>query len=588
MKSILFVSLLGAALAATPLSAQQTRAAQQLDVNGTGSGLGPSISTSGDLTAAIWNDGSTGGSNHVYVSTSDGRGLTWTAPVQVDQDPGAAKKYTQSDSVHVFGDSIYVFWSDERNSTTTDEIFFNVSHDRGVTWGTEQRMDKGYPAGTGAIRDWRVGAQQGFSAGNDLFVLMQSVDPTNSADEELHIAITTDGGTTWGNAPMPDPLLTSGDVDNIGIAIDGAFIHLAWAGDGFGGSSFDALYYQRSDNFGVTWSNANPIILSSAPAGGGDVEFEVHVDTDNTSSLVAVGWLEERISTTEEEVRCIISDDLGITWPAADTLIGQYTAGTHDADGMDVRVASGNVLVVWDDNRSGSDLIYAARTTDEGATWDPDVQVSSANGGGFPAFAPNGGGSTLALTYTTNVFPNIAEASLSSDAGTTWLVGVATSATVADVDFAVVAWNSFYGNLMSVWLDDQLGTNHVYVGGYRPQTLTPVGTFAAGQPINFTGARFAGVLPRGGVLISGAAGDGIVLTDGRKTGLSQHSFFTSAVGFLGSALSGAMQPDGSFATPTINLPGGIAPGTTLHFVGIEFLNNNNVGPISDVVTLVTT
>jgi hypothetical protein len=587
MQRILLATLLGAALAAAPLAAQQPRAAQQLDVNGIGTGLSPSVATDGDLTVVAWNDGGTGGSNHVYVSTSDGRGTAWTAPVQVDQDPGAARKYTQSDSVQIHGDSVYVFWADERNSTTTDEVWFNASHDRGVTWGTEQRMDKGYPTGSGAIRDWRVVSQNGFGPANDLLVLLQSVDPDNSSDEELHVAVSFDGGATWANTPMPDPALTSGDVDQIGIALDGAFIHLAWAGDGLGGASFDVIYYQRSDNFGITWSHANPIVLSSAPAGTGDAEFEVHVDTDNLSSLVAVGWLEERLSTTEEEVRCIVSDDVGISWPASDTLIGQYTAGTHDVDGMDLRIADGNVLVAWDDNRSGSDLLYLARSTDEGASWEADVQVSSANGGGFPIFAVNGGSAAVALTYTTDTFPNAAETSLSTDGGDTWLVGVATSATTGDVDFAELAWNGLYGNLISVWLDDVLGTNHVYVGGYRPQTLTPMGTFAAGSPIHFMGERFGGTLPRGGVLISGAAGDGIALMDGRKTGLSQHPYFSSAVAFLGGPLSGAMQPNGSFTTPTINLPGGIAAGTTLHFVGIEFLNKNNVGPITDVVTLIT-
>lgn len=588
MHRLHLLSLLGAALAAAPLAAQNTRASQQLDVNATGTGLGPSIASDGDLAVAAWNDGSTGGSNHVFVSVSDGRGLSWSAPLQVDQDPGAAKKFTQSDSVHVYGDSIYVFWSDERNSATTDEVWFNVSHDRGATWGAEQRLDKGYPAGTGAIRDWRVASQRGGSPGNDLLVLVQSVDPDNASDEELHVAISLDGGASWANAPLPDPALTSGDVDDLGVAVDGAFIHLAWAGDGLGGSSFDAVYYQRSDNFGVSWTHATPVVISSAAAGAGDVEFQVEVDTDNLSSLVAVAWLEERSSTTEEEVRCIVSDDLGLTWPAADTLIGQYAAGVHDVDGMDLRIGGGNVFVAWDDNRSGADLVYVARSTDAGASWEPDAQVSSANGGGFPVFAPNGGGATVALTMSTDAFPNAAECAVSNDAGATWITSVQTSDDPADVDFAECAYNALYDNLISVWLDDRLGANHVYAGGFRPQTLTPLGTFSAGQPIHFEGSGFAGVLPRGGVLISGAAGDGIALTDGRKTGLSPHPFFSAATAFLGGALSGAMQPDGSWTTPNINLPGSIAPGTTLHFVGIEFLDKNNVGPISDVATLVTT
>jgi len=124
-------------------------------------------------------------------------------------------------------------------------------------------------------------------------------------------------------------------------------------------------------------------VISSAPAGTGDAEFEVYVDTDNLHSLVAVGWLEERLSTTEEEVRCIVSADLGLTWPAADTLIGQYTAGTHDVDGMNLRIAGGNVLVAWDDNRSGSGenrrLKYSTRIRASRWTIAPASRTGRAN-----------------------------------------------------------------------------------------------------------------------------------------------------------------------------------------------------------------
>ena len=251
-----------------------------------------------------------------------------------------------------------------------------------------------------------------------------------------------------------------------------------------------------------------------------------------------------------------------------------------------IRRKRNTVLRLWHSSYLvGRRLALSGR--DQGDAHNLPLADFAVHGGGFPLFAVNDGGDVLALTYTTDTFPNAAETSLSTDAGDSWLVGVATSATTGDVDFAEVAWNGLYGNLISVFLDDQLGTNHVYAGGFRPQMLTPMGTFAAGSPIHFMGERFGGTLPRGGVLISGAAGDGIALTDGRKTGLSPHPYFSSAVNFLGSALSGAMQPNGSFTTPTINLPGGIAAGTTLHFVGIEFLDKFSVGPITDVVTLVT-
>ena len=204
MSILLPLTLLVAAPAA-PLPPQDPRPAVQVDTNSTGTGLGPSIATAGELSVAAWNDGGTGGSNTVSVALSDGRGLTWSAPIRVDADATGARKFTQFDSVAVIGDSIYVVWSDERAGSSNDELWFNRSHDGGATWQGEVLLDKAYASGTGAVRDWNLVATR--DAGVDHLYVLFTVDPTTTANEELYLLASHDGGLPFRlNVAAPSPV----------------------------------------------------------------------------------------------------------------------------------------------------------------------------------------------------------------------------------------------------------------------------------------------------------------------------------------------------------------------------------------------
>lgn len=575
---------LASLLLAAPLAAQgvNVRPSTMVDTTSTGTGLGPAVATNGTIAAIAYNDGSTGGSNTVNVVLSDGRGLTWSAPIRVDNDTTAARKFTQNDGVAIAGaNDIYVCWEDERNGTTNEDLYFNASHDGGTTWVGEMMLDKGYPAGTGAIRDWRMLVEDD-PAGDHVYILL-TVDPTTAGNEELYLLASHDGGATFTRAQVSSLAPGTEDVDFFAMAASGTTLWVAWQGDRNGAG--DDIFFQMSTDGGATWLPADVELDSSGP-GVADADWEMTLSAEG--SLVVVAWQEEIASTFNEELRMAVSTDGGATW-GADMLIGGYTAGSADVDNPQALVHNGTILAAWEDNRGGRDEIFVASSSDNGATW-TETQVTTA-GGGYPRLRADQ--DTLLVAYSSGAYPNTALASFSHDGGATWQSDVLVSDTTGDVDFVEVAVDPLYHNALIVWLADDLGTNHVYAGGFRPQTLHAPATISAGAPFSLTAEFFGpGSEPFVGVLASLATGSH-TLTDGRLSGLAADAVLSQSIDIIRAdvvagppgSLTMVMAPDGSGANASPPFPSSLPIGTVVYMTAVSFNPTPlSLGEITDVVT----
>jgi|GEM_PF-431904 len=595
MRVLLIVSIVLSlvCLVAVPAHAQNPRPSTQIDVGLTLESNAPAVASDGDLSAIVFNNE---GLNGVYVSVSDGRGITWSTPLRIDSDVTAAAKYTQNDSVAVVGNNVFACWEDERNGVSNEDLFFNVSTDGGSTWAGEVLINKAYPAGVGAVRDWRMVATPA-STGSPIYVhILISVDPTAaSPNEELYLVNSTDGGATF-NAPVAVPqgiLPGAADVDFIDLAASGPHLTVIWQDNRISGSgSFDDVWINHSHTAGTSWVHPTDFRVNNGVVGGttdADGDVSVAMIGPPTGFTVIVGWQEERTGLTSEEVRVNISNDHTATWLPADVLIGGYVAGVDDVDAAEVLVNDdGTLVVAWDDNRTGADEIYVASSTDGGVTW---VEFSlSTTGGGFPRFAGGGdaGGPIVALAWSNGTFPNVAESAYSLDKGATWSSSLVVSDNTGDVDFTEITYNLLYDNLICAWLSDDLGQNNVYAGGYRPQTVIPVGVFSVGNPVHFDLNNYSKNEPFFGVLISGGT-DSFTLPfgDNRETGLQNDNILSLSLnripGLLSSSITG-----GAGSTSNFPFPGSLPPGTVLHCVGVGFnlgTTPPTLGQITDIVTV---
>ena len=552
----------------SPLAAQDVRDPQRLHPTQNILGFGRSVASSGDLSCAVWTE--TSPNYFVWTAVSDGRGENWSAPIRLDSDVTSEAKITQIDSVAISGQNIYVYWRDDRVTGTDDDIFFTYSPNGGLSWAVDTRIDDGYAAGTQAVRNAAMAADSPY-----VYIAMRVDGP--SGNDEIWVSTSQDDGVSFAPAVYISSL-AAGTADAINVAVDaqGATCHVAWADDRQGVG--EEVWYQRSDDGGATWLAAD-IQLDSSPSGAGDAQSSTMAIAADGSN-VAVSWQEERTSASNEELYFNVSQDGGNTWLANDVVVGNYDPLTDDVDFNSMALKGDTILFAWRDNRTLLDQVYAATTSDFGTTM-TEVVINLEDDNTSPlAYAWD---ELLAISYAGGSTPQDHRVVISRDGGATFSGEYSLSkGLIGDTDETALAFNEFYRNIIGVWQQDDPGTNHIYVGGFRPQFLDPI-TLTAGVPLNWTGGGYpeSSVGQPMIVVISDATGS-LMTPDGRDTGLTNGPFFeftTKPSNFI----QGTILTDGSATTASVTLPVSLI-GFTLHMIGVNYEPGVGPGPITTVQT----
>ncbi|MCP4093493.1 MAG: hypothetical protein GY747_08590 [Planctomycetes bacterium] len=567
MKKIL-LPLVVAAIAA-PGYAQNARSPQQLDA-GLGKPLGPSVSTSGDLTATMWKED---GTNNMYAAVSTDNGNSWGTAVRIDSDLTAASKFANDLGLVVSGGNIYAVWSDDRVLASDAEAMFTMSSDGGTTWQPDMGLPKGYPSGGNDLKAWKLMAD-----GNTVVMVCATENDGGGAQEELFVTVSIDAGANWA-AAVPASTHPNGtvDVDLMSAALANGVVHMVWQ-DNTSGTN-EAFY--SSYDIGTSTMTAQDVLVSAGLAGG-TVENDIFIAANGNT--VAIGMQADNLPTSSaHQLNINVSTDGGATW-GGDVQVGSYVVGTDDTDHPVLAVTSaGNVIAACEDNRNGTDEMFAYTSTDGGVTW---TEAGPFGGGGFPSIGGNG--DYVAINWTGPSYPEGSMVVASSDGGVNWGAPLDLAAgQINDADYAEIAFNDKYANFVAVWLDDSAtGTNEMFAGGFRSQGLTGNGPFSAGLPVNFSGAGW-GVSEAGNsfmVLVSTTSGYGSAFLpgDGRDlgVGVSPVLITTSTM----PSLQGTIAPDGSASTPVLTMPGRFPLGTMLYTVAVS-RGGGSFGSITDSLTI---
>ncbi len=559
-----------AALLAAPLAAQNPRPSVQLDTTGAGVPVGPSVDSEGDCSAVGWKDL---GDESIYISVSDGCGINWSPPLRADTVP-ATKFIVAGESVKVCGDQVFVAWSDDRfdDPVTLDiesVIVVNVYNCITGTFSGEVVVPKQLGPGLSDVTDYRISVVSPPTGPATVYVLMAEEDPV-SGFESLVLAVSQDRGVTF---PIVTPIVPIGsffDVDAIDLDSALGTVEIAWEDDR-NGAGFDDVFHVSSSDRGVTISGITQLD-ASGPVNG-DADNDIHVEVAGGKCVVA--WQEEAGATGPEEVHANVS--VGGVFQG-DVLIGNYTPGVHDVDAAVAGITpSGNIVVAWDDDRTGTDEIYVAVSKDCGLTYTEVGQLSS-GGGGFPVVIPyekvqkDG----VCVLWTGQPFPNIVESAYSNDGGCNYEPTIRVDDnSPGDADFAFGAFNDCYQNFVMTWISDPTGTNALYAGGYRAQTITPNGVVAGPTVANFDFEHFDGRCPQAWALLSLSPGFLPLPGSGKDLKIAPDPlFFTSVNLAIQGILSANIGPDRSGSTPPV--PTTFPPGLTLFAVGLGV----NLGTLS--------
>lgn len=213
---------------------------QEMKLSSANSSIGSAdIACSGSNVYVIWDDLRNGGYYEICYKISPDGGRTWTDDIQF-----TIPDTYNSDAplIGVNGSNLHVVWTDHRDGNR--EIYYKNSTDNGETWGSEQRLTN-YASGSDKTRGIAVD-------GDNIHVTFVRY----VGSWVVYYMHSTDGGITWNN-PIP---LSDGMDEEGRIAVDGNNVHVIWSegkdGDG-------EVYYRNSTDGGDVW---NPEIrLTSFP-----------------------------------------------------------------------------------------------------------------------------------------------------------------------------------------------------------------------------------------------------------------------------------------------------------------------------------
>ena len=534
------------------LYAQLPRPAVEVTTDPASNPTQPEIAIADGLSAICWAD-----AGELLVATSDGRGIVWNPPVRVDADLDFKKNY----SVHVSGDAVYVFYTTFPGMPYPDyTLRFVRSTDRGATFSAPVTLDA--HVGSWAVSTTRVG-------GVDRFHLLQrECDSTDCW--VLRLLSSLDGGASfgiWKPFSAPCPPTTWQTFQEFGVAAAENVVHLAWVDDR---EVHDRIYYQRSSDSGATLLPCDVLLSDESPR-----DFLRIAVLGNT---VAVLWNEFG------GVRANVSTDGGVTFSGARTVSATPVGSDTGRGDVAIDPSTGAVLVVFESDRTGIDEAYAATSFDGGMTWLAETQLS--NGGTKYGALLATGEHTAAVSWNRNY--QYAESRESADGGLTW----GPLLTLNDPALGSVQWSvkaahaEGYRNYVVTWRTYSDTSEDIFAGGFRPQTLTPIGWTAGPSNAGFAFERFDPAYPLGGVLLSGSLGSLLVpFGDGRDVGLLTDAWLLRSINLFTGPLGAAIDATGTGATPMfpIDLP----PGLAVWAVGyqVSFTGSVKFGDLSDTLPI---
>jgi hypothetical protein len=573
--------LLPAPLLAAGLAfAQEPREPIRVDTTTTGFDAGPDVATDGELSAILYMEDSAGS---VHVATSDGRGLAWSPPIRIDSDTTGAVKITGVHSgthtLHVAGNHVYATWVDWRNGGfQRSDVYFNRSLDGGATWQDDVRLDKGHPVGAQfRIFDWAMAVSPD-PAGDHVYVLMLVGDGGATHPNELVLTASHDDGATFGPATPVSTVHDGPGHIRCSLDAEGNTVHLAWQDRRFAPTCCADVFYRKSTDGGVTF--LPEVRVDATPPGSSIPDERIHVRA--LRNTVAILYHED-VNQGDEDLLIVVSTDDGATF-SAPRVIGQYDP-QDDTDGSALVVLDDAIVVTWDDNRThSSNDVYATASYDDGVTWLPDRTISGVEHGRYPRIA--GTHDALCIVFASQIHPDKAMISISRDLGFSWSPPIPFSDTTGfDADEPEIAFNELYGNAVAAWLSDDLGADHVYAGGVRPQTVRAVDAVAGGVG-HFELAHFQNAVRFCWVLAGSAPGN-LPLTpfgDPRDLGLAFGPLLLTSLANPSVFLTTL---DGTGAGTTAPFVVLAPPGFTFYAAAVSF----DVGPvflaeISDVTKVV--
>jgi hypothetical protein len=258
---------------------------------------------------------------------------------------------------------------------------------------------------------------------------------SSNAEWQTEVPLTNDPSsslTSFGNARC---IATNGDV-----------IHVVWY-DGYSvGVGNWEIYYKRSTDRGLTWSdNVN---LSN----NGSIAYNPAIAV--SGSYVHVVWYDNRDGNYEEYYKRSI--DGGITWDPEIRLTNNTGISMHPS----ISASGLNVHLVWFDNSDGNFEIYYKNSIDGGDTWSADVRLTNNAGKSYHPTVGVSGSVVHVAWYDSTVGNWEIYYKRSTNGGLNWGADTRLTNNSAVSQFPTLAVSGLTVHI--VWADRRQGGGNIY------------------------------------------------------------------------------------------------------------------------------
>jgi hypothetical protein len=308
-----------------------------VSVSGAGISSQPDMALSGSNVYVVWG---TNPGFDIFSARSTNGGANFGCAINLSNNAGDSL----SPQLAVSGSSVYVVWQDDTPGNR--EIFFKRNVDTFPSFCDVNNLS--INAGGSTLPQTAVsGANvyvvwQDNTLGNNEIFFMKSTN--NGATFDLFINLSNNAGSSI----------------NPQIAVSGSKVYVVWQDTTPGNSD---VFFRRSTDNGL---NFDPVINLSNNAGG---SFDPQVAL--SGSKVYVVWRDLSVGTVDILFRR--STNSGASFSPFINLSNNVGGATT----VQLAVSSSNVYVVWTDNTPGNYDVFFRRSTDNGANFDPVINLSN-------------------------------------------------------------------------------------------------------------------------------------------------------------------------------------------------------------------
>lgn len=290
------------------------------------------------------------GNNDVFFSRSTDGGGTFSAPLNLSNDP--ADSLSPQLAVDGSG-NIDVVWESDNIKFG---VLFSYSTDGGATFSA--------PVDLATNTGGSFGAQLALAADGSINVVWE--DDSNFGST-ISYSRSTDNGATF-SAPKN----LSGNLGNSfesQIAVDaGGNIDVIWADSTPG--NFE-IFFSRSTDQGATFSSPNN--LSNSPGNS----LHAHIGVDATGGVYAVWEENVAIDANNKDIFFSHSNDSGANFSAPTNLSNNFG---NSRNAWLIVDATGAINLSWEDATPGLTNIFYTRSQDAGATFSTPQNLSNDSG----------------------------------------------------------------------------------------------------------------------------------------------------------------------------------------------------------------